>query len=209
MKPKFSTLIILTFICVVLLAPFALSPLYIPKLRESAFDLHLLLQGNIYKQITGYVSLVFVILEVIFTARKRGRGWLVKVTLPGSIQLWRSLHIFLGVGLLGTTLIHTIGTTGVNFNAIFLWVFFGVTLSALVGVVAETGIVESPQRYFSVVPAQLGKTAKGGILAKVTGVPKGQMIRSLRSIWLTSHIILVNAFVIMLGFHIFLTYYYE
>ena len=123
MKPKFSTLIILTFICVVLLAPFALSPLYIPKLRESAFDLHLLLQGNIYKQITGYVSLVFVILEVIFTARKRGRGWLVKVTLPGSIQLWRSLHIFLGVGLLGTTLIHTIGTTGVNFNAIFLWVF--------------------------------------------------------------------------------------
>ena len=56
MKPKFSTLIILTFICVVLLAPFALSPLYIPKLRESAFDLHLLLHllqhlGNDTQQI--------------------------------------------------------------------------------------------------------------------------------------------------------------
>ena len=57
---------------------------------------------------------------MVLTARKRGRGWIVKLSIPGSMQLWRSLHIFLEVGLLGIVLIHTIGITGLNFNAIFL-----------------------------------------------------------------------------------------
>lgn len=89
---------------------------------------------------------------------------------------------------------------GLNFNAIFLWVFFLVTLSALVGVVAETGIIESSQRYFRF---SLSSTPGN------TGISKGVLIRNLRGIWLTSHIILVSMFLVMLVFHIIIAYYYQ
>lgn len=203
MKPKFSTLIILIFLSAAILTPFAISPIYVPILREKAFRVLLFLQDNLYKQITGYIALAFVIFEMILTARKRGRGWKVKLTIPGSIQLWRSLHIFLGVGLLAIVLIHTIGVTGINFNAIFLWIFFAVSLSALVGVVAETGVVESSQkRFFTWISS---KTPDG---KKIPGISKGSTIRIMRSFWLSTHIILVGIFFVMLGFHIFLAYYY-
>ena len=207
LRPTFSTLIILTFASTILLLPFALSPLYIPELREQAFELYLLLQGNIYKQITGYASLLFVILEMIFTLRKRGRGWKLPFKIPGTMNLWRQLHIFLGIGLLGITLIHTVGVTGLNFNAIFLWVFFGVTLSALMGVVAETGVVEYPQQYFAQKRVKVS-TNIGSITKTIPTLPKGKLIRGLRSVWLTTHLLLVSLFIVMLGFHIFLAYYY-
>ena len=204
MKPKFSTLITITLVSAAILTPFAFSSHYISILRENNFKVLLFLQDDLYKLITGYTALAFVIFEMILTARKRGRGWLVKLSIPGSMQLWRSLHIFLGVGLLGIILIHTLGSTGLNFNSIFLWVFFGVSLSALVGVVAETGIVESPQKIFLTwLPSQNHSNKK------IPGVAKGALIRNLRSIWLTSHIILVSIFFVMLGFHIFLAYYYQ
>ncbi|RMF27021.1 MAG: hypothetical protein D6756_02740, partial [Cyanobacteria bacterium J083] len=75
MKPKFSTLIILVFITAAILTPFAISPIYITVLREKYFDLLLFLEDNLYKQITGYFALAFVLFEMILTARKRGRGW--------------------------------------------------------------------------------------------------------------------------------------
>jgi len=208
MKPKFSTLIILTFVCIALLTPFALSPMYIEVLREDAFDLLQLLQGNLYKQITGFTALAFVFLEMALTLRKRSRGWKIKFSIPGSMQFWRSLHIFAGVGLLGITLVHTIGANGLNFNAVFLWVFFFVTLSALVGVVAETGIVESPQRYFGLTLAKAGKS-EDSKQKQPRGIPKGKLIRSLRALWLTTHIFLVSVFCVMLVIHIFLAYYYQ
>lgn len=204
MKPKFSTLIILTLLSAVILTPFALSPIYIPILRERAFEVLSFLQDNLYKQITGYTALAFVIFEMILTARKRGKGWKIKLSVPGSMQLWRSLHIFLGVGLLAVVLIHTIGVAGINFNAIFLWVFFGVSLSALIGVVAETGVLESSQKRF--MPWLTTATPDG---KKVPGISKGNAIKSMRAFWLNTHIILVGIFFVMLGFHIFLSYYYQ
>lgn len=203
MKPKFSTLIILTLISAAILAPFAMSPIYIPILREQAFDFLYFLQANLYKQITGYIALVFVIVEMVLSVRKRARGWKFKISIPGSMQLWRKLHIFLGVGLLAIILIHTIGVAGINFNAIFLWVFFGVSISALVGVVAETGVVESPQKRF--LPMLKTATVDG---KKIPGISKGLMVQSMRALWLNTHIILVGIFFIMLVFHIFLAYYY-
>ncbi|MBE9128654.1 hypothetical protein IQ257_14830 [Coleofasciculus sp. LEGE 07092] len=188
---------------VALLTPFALSSLYLPLLRDNAFDLHQVIKGELYKQITGYTSLVLILFEMVLIARKRGRGWQIKLTIPGSIQLWRSLHILIGVTLVGTTLLHTIGATGLNFNAVFLWVFFGTTLSALVGVVAETGVLESPRKYFG------WSLVKEGAEKSRSGISKGQLIRTLRSIWLTTHIILVSMFSVMLVFHIFLAYYYQ
>ncbi len=204
MKPKFSTLIILTFLSALILVPFAISPIYIPILREQYFQTLLFLQDNLYKQITGYIALAFVILEMVLTARKRSRAWIVKIKIPGSMQFWRSLHIFTGVGLLGIVLVHTIGVTGINFNAIFLWIFFGVSLSALVGVVAESGVLQSSQKRFltwmsSETPS--GKT--------IPGISKSNMIKGMRAFWLNTHIILVSIFFIMLGFHIFLAYYYQ
>lgn len=204
MKPKFSTLIILTLLSAAILTPFAVSPIYIPILREQAFDLLYFLQANLYKQITGYLSLAFVILEMVLTLRKRGRGWKIKLSVPGSMQLWRSLHIFLGVGLLAIVLVHTIGVAGINFNAIFLWVFFGVSLSALVGVVAETGVLESPQKRFL---SWLKTATPNG--KEIAGISKGNMVRSMRALWLSTHIILVGIFFVMLAFHIFLAYYYQ
>ncbi|MEC4802727.1 MAG: hypothetical protein SAJ12_00410 [Jaaginema sp. PMC 1079.18] len=206
MKPKFSTLIILTFVCVALLTPFAFSPIYVETLREEAFNLLMTFQGNLYKQVTGFMALAFVFLEMVLTVRKRSRSWKFKITLPGSMQFWRSLHIFAGVGLLALVLIHTIGVNGLNFNAVFLWVFFFVTLSALVGVVAETGLVESPQRYFGFKLAKAGKVEDSG---QPSGIPKGKLIRGLRSLWLTTHIFLVSVFCVMLVIHIFLAYYYQ
>ena len=196
MKPKFSTLIILTLICAALLAPFAVSKVYLDVLRDRSVELHHLLRGELYKQISGYVALFFVLLEMLLTLRKRSRGWIVKIKIPGSVILWRSLHVFTGVALLGVVLVHTMGATGLNFNAIFLWVFFAVTLSALVGVVAETGVLESTRKVFSL---PVGKVEMG----------KGTLIKGMRAIWLPTHIFLVSVFTIMLGLHIFLAYYYQ
>ncbi|MEC4983056.1 MAG: hypothetical protein SAJ37_05250 [Oscillatoria sp. PMC 1068.18] len=203
MKPKFSTLIILTFVSVAILTPFVLSPWYLDILREQAFETHQFFKGEIYKQATGYIALVFVLMEMLLTVRKRSRGWKFKLVLPGSIVFWRSLHIFAGIGLLAIVLVHTIGANGLNFNAIFLWVFFGVALSALLGVVAETGVLESPRKYFGWTPA------KEGLGKMLPGMSKGPLIRNLRAIWLTTHILLVSVFFVMLGFHIFLAYYYQ
>ena len=204
MKPKFSTLIILTLLSAAILTPFAFSSIYIPILREKAFSTLLFLEDNLYKQITGYIALAFVILEMVLTARKRGRGWIVKITIPGSMQLWRRLHIFLGVSLLSIVLIHTIGATGLNFNAIFLWIFFAVNLSALIGVVAEAGVLESPQKRFLTWTST--QTPNGKTLA---GISKGNMVKAMRAVWLNTHIILVSIFFIMLAFHIFLAYFYQ
>lgn len=202
MKPKFSTLIILLLITAVVLLPFALSPLYVPLMREHSFDLLEALQGDLYKMITGFIALAFVVLEMLLTVRKRGRRW--KITIPGSMVLWRSLHIFLGVGLIAMILVHTGGQVGDNFNAIFLWVFWGTSLSALMGVVAETGVLESPRKYFGLVPLKLGAVAK--VFPTTT---KGPLIRGLRLVWLSSHIILVSLFMVMLVFHIFLAFYFQ
>ncbi len=204
MKPKFSTLIILTLLSAAILTPFAFSSIYIPILREKAFTTLLFLEDNLYKQITGYIALAFVILEMVLTARKRGRGWIVKITIPGSVQLWRRLHIFLGVSLLSIVLIHTIGATGLNFNAIFLWIFFAVNLSALIGVVAEAGVLESPQKRFLTWTST--QTPDGKTIA---GISKSNMVKGIRAFWLNTHIILVSIFFIMLAFHIFLAYFYQ
>ena len=202
MTPKFSTLIVLTLITAVVLVPFAISDLYLPMLRNQAFGLLDFSRTDLYKQTTGFMALAFVLFEMILTLRKRGRRW--RIAIPGSMWMWRSLHIFLGVGLIAMILIHTWGATGSNYNAIFLWVFFGVSLSALVGVVAETGILESPYKYFRLVPFQLGSLTK--VMPQVS---KGPLIRGLRLFWLSTHIILVCIFIVMLGFHIFLAYYFQ
>lgn len=196
-QPGFKLLIGLTLVTALLLAPFAFSEAYFDLLRANSVDLHDFLRGELYKQGTGFAALGLVLLEVLLTARKRGRGWLVKIKLPGSMMLWRSIHIFLGVGLVGMVLIHTLGANGLNFNAVFLWVFFATTLTALVGVVAETGILESSRSSFGPVPGS------------GTMVSKGSLIRGLRGIWLISHIFFVCMFGVMLVFHIALAYYYQ
>lgn len=196
MKPKFSTLIVLTLVCAALLLPFAFSEAYLDALRDRSVELHYLLRGELYKQISGFIALFFVLLEMLLTLRKRSRGWPLKLKLPGSVILWRTLHVFTGVALLGVVLVHTMGATGINFNAVFLWVFFAVTLSALVGVVAETGVLESARKVFSL---PVGKIEMG----------KGTLIKSMRAIWLPTHIFLVSVFSIMLGLHVFLAYYYR
>ncbi|MDV3353543.1 hypothetical protein D0962_13605 [Leptolyngbyaceae cyanobacterium CCMR0082] len=197
MKPKFSTLILLTLASALLLLPFAISPIYLDALRDRSVELHQFIRGEIYKQVTGYVALAFVVFEMLLSLRKRGRSWLGKIKLPGSVMLWRSVHIFLGVGLLAIVVVHTIGATGLNFNYLFLWVFFAVTLSALVGVVAETGILESPRKFFGV-PGN-----------KDLVMTKGPLIRNMRAVWLPTHIFLVSVFILMLGVHVFLAYYYR
>ena len=65
------------------------------------------------------------------------------------------------------------------------------------GVVAETGILESTRSYFGKLPGAS------------TGLTKGPLIRGLRAIWLTSHIFFVSVFAVMLVFHIALAYYYQ
>ncbi|MEO1520532.1 MAG: hypothetical protein AAFU78_07110 [Cyanobacteria bacterium J06633_2] len=273
MKPRFSTLILLTVLTAIILVPFALSSAYMPMLRDRAFELYELFRTDVYKQATGFVLLALVLAEMGLSLRKRGRKW--KVKLPGTMMMWRSLHIFLGVFLIAAVLVHTVGATGLNFNAIFLWVFFGVSLSALVGVVAETGILETdvvrmmqlrlmrrngwvtpssaatsatvsegmavqashrrvnayaPERSMggdgaSTIAASSPSVTVQGVngpqesvftpegAAKlpwvIAALSKGPIIRGLRAIWLSSHIFLVSVFTIMLGFHIFLAYYYQ
>ncbi|MBE7384318.1 MAG: hypothetical protein F6J95_023250 [Leptolyngbya sp. SIO1E4] len=196
MQPGFKTLIGLTLLTAALLLPFVFSARYLDLLRENSIDLHQFLRGEWYKQGTGYVGLGFVLLEGMLTARKRSRSWIGQLKIPGSMLLWRSIHIFSGVALVGVVLIHTIGANGLNFNALFLWVFFATTLTALVGVVAETGILESTRSRFGQLPG-------GAVLTK------GPLIRGLRSIWLASHIFFVCVFAVMLVFHIILAYYYQ
>ena len=202
MKPSFATLIILTLVTAGLLAPFALSPVYIPWMRDQTFELLEIIRTDEFKLITGFIALTFALFEMVLALRKRGRQW--KISIPGSMKLWRSLHIFSGVGLIFTILVHTGGSMGDNFNTVFLWVFFGTALSALVGVVAETGIIESPRKRFSFFPTQLGFISKMS-----PEFSKGPLIRGLRLFWLSTHIILVSLFLVLLGFHIFLAFYFQ
>jgi len=202
MQPKFSTLIILTLVSAVLLVPFAVSPIYLDALRDRSFDLHQFLRGELYKQSTGYVSLALVGVEMMLTARKRSRSWPLKIKMPGSVMLWRSAHIFTGVALLAAVVIHTLGATGINYNAVFLWSFIGVTLTAMVGIVAETGVLESPRKVFSFSAPKI-------VEGKAAGIGKGALIRGMRAVWLRSHIFLVSIFSILLAVHIFLAYYYQ
>lgn len=196
-QPGFKVLIGLTLLTAVLLLPFAFSHSYLDWLRAQSFDLHRFLRGEWYKQITGFTALALVLLEIMLTARKRSRSWIGRIRIPGSMQLWRSIHIFVGVGLVGLVLIHTMGANGLNFNAVFLWVFFATTLTALMGVVAETGILESTRSYFGKIPGS----------NKV--LTKGPLIRGLRAVWLVSHIFFVCVFALMLVFHIILAYYFR
>jgi hypothetical protein len=196
-KPSFKVLIGLTLLTALLLIPFVVSEVYLDALRDRSFDLHQFIRGEVYKQSTGYAALAFVLIELLLTVRKRGGGWVKRIRLPGSMMFWRSSHIFLGVALLGMVLVHTLGAQGLNFNAVFLWVFFATTLTALVGVVAETGILESTRSYFGKLPGTN------------TVLTKGPLIRGLRAIWLASHIFFVCVFAVMLVFHIALAYYYQ
>lgn len=197
LQPTFKVLIGITFLTALLLVPFAISDIYLDMLRDQAVNLYGVLRGEIYKQVTGYIGLVFALFEVVLTVRKRGRSWFIKLKIPGTMNLWRSLHIFSGVGMLAMIGVHTVGTTGVNFNAVFLWVFFIVTLTAVMGVVAETGVLESPRRQFMKFP-WMDKA-----------MTKGPLIKLLRSFWLTSHIFFVGIFFVMLVMHIALVYYYQ
>lgn len=223
MQPKFSTLLILTVVSALLLIPFTVSSIYIDALRDRAFDMHQFLRGEVYKQGTGYAALVLVFVEMLLTARKRSRSWPLKIKMPGSVLIWRSAHIFTGVALLAMVLVHTIGVSGVNYNGILLLSFVGVTLTAMVGVLAETGVLESPRKVFSF--GGLGKrkskddnqgksvqgaTVVGGAIAsEPAGMGKGALIRFMRAVWLRSHIFLVSVFAILLAVHVFLVYYYQ
>lgn len=204
MQPKFSTLIILTVVSAVLLIPFALSPIYLDVLRDRSFDLHQFLRGEVYKQGTGFAALTLVIIEMLLTARKRSRSWPIKFKMPGSVILWRRVHIFTGVALLAIVVVHTLGASGLNYNAVFLWSFVGVTFTAMIGVAVETGVLESPRKVFSF--SGFGAKSTEG---KADGVGKGALIRGMRAVWLKSHIFLVSVFAILLAVHIFLVYYYQ
>lgn len=196
MRPTFPSLAVLTALALALLVPFFLSDWYLPLLRDANFELHQLLRRGLYKQITGFVCLGFFALEMILTVRKRGRRW--KVKLPGTILFWRSLHIFLGVGFIAMTAIHTMGSLGSTFNRVFLMVFIALGLVAMFGVAMETWLVGASDRKIALVPSV-------GFLT----FPKGQLIRNLRSAWLGVHIILVSAFAAMLSIHIFLAFFYQ
>ncbi|MEL6555099.1 MAG: hypothetical protein AAFQ63_16785 [Cyanobacteria bacterium J06621_11] len=202
MQPKFSTLIILSLISLVLLVPFALSPMYLDVLRDRSFDLHQFLRGEIYKQGTGYAALTLVGIEMLLTARKRSRTWPLKIKMPGSVMLWRSAHIFTGVALLVIVVIHTVGVRGINYNLVFLGSFMGVTFTALLGVLAETGVLESPRKIFSF-------TGKQSAEGEPAGIGKGALIRGMRTVWLKSHIFLVSVFAVLLAVHVFLVYYFR
>ncbi|MGF1512858.1 MAG: hypothetical protein ACFB5Z_04065 [Elainellaceae cyanobacterium] len=196
-QPSLKVLIGLTLLTALLLLPFAFSAIYLDRLREESVELHRFMRGELYKQGTGYAALGFVLLEVMLSVRKRSRSWIGRIKLPGSMQLWRSVHVFLGVGLVAMVLVHTLGSNGLNFNAALLWVFFATTLTALVGVVAETGILESTRSYFGKLPWS------------PVPLTKGPLIRGLRSLWLVSHIFFVCVFAVMLAFHVALAYYYQ
>ena len=196
MKPSFPTLAVLTAICLLLLVPYFASDWYLPALRDAAFYPHQFFRRGAYKLITGYIGLAFFLLQMVLTLRKRGRRW--KIKLPGSMMFWRSLHIFLGVGFIGMSAIHTIGATGGAFNQAFLVVFVMLSLVAMLGVVMETRFVGISAREVALVPG-----------VNALRFPKGALIRNLRQVWLGLHIILVSAFGVMLGFHIFLAHYFR
>lgn len=206
MKPKLTTLIVLSLACAVLLIPFSVSSVYLDAMRDRAFNLHQFTRGEVYKQGTGYASLVLVGIEMLLTVRKRSilpGKWKV----PGQMMLHRAVHIFTGIALVAFTLVHTVGVSGVNFNAILLWTFFGVTFTALMGAVAETSILESPKKEFGfIAPKRNSEELRKG---NVYAIGKGTLIRGMRAIWLPSHILLVSVFSLLLGLHIFLVYYYQ
>ncbi len=208
MKPQFSTLIILTLVCALLLIPFAFSPVYTDMLRDRSVDLHQFTRGETYKQGTGFAALALVGIEMLLTVRKRSSlpgKWKV----PGQMMLHRAVHIFTGIALVAFVLIHTIGVSGLNFNAILLWAFFGVTFTALMGAVAETGVLESPKRVFESPKSVFGFKKVEFAEGNAYSIGKGTLIRAMRAIWLPSHILLVSVFGLLLGLHIFLVYYYQ
>ena len=83
-----------------------------------------------------------------------------------------------------------------------------VTFTAMLGVLAETGVLSSPRKVFSRNSFNFGKQ-KSEEEEKAVVIGKGALIRGMREVWLKSHIFLVSVFSIMLAVHIFLVYYYR
>lgn len=88
------------------------------------------------RELTGYLALSCVLAQAALSARRRTR-----LPLRGSYAAWRSLHMLLGVGLLGVVLVHTGGRWGVNLNGWLLTALLLVSFTALVGKALEARAV--------------------------------------------------------------------
>jgi hypothetical protein len=130
----------------------------------------------------------------------------------GAYPKWRSLHVLVGVALLILVVIHTGGRWGVNLNGWLLMAFMLTTFTALVGKLLEAraaagrGAPAGAARPFSVLAPLRGE--RGSVGAAAPAPRRGLSVLVLRRAWLSTHVVVVVALLVLLGFHVLSVYYF-
>jgi nitrite reductase (NADH) large subunit len=139
-------------------------------------------RGAAFRQTTGYFTLGLVALAVLLGQRR----WPLR-----RAQLRRQpLHMLLGLLPLAALLVHTGGRWGHNFNGWLLGVLLAAVFAALLGKLVENRL--------------LARAAVAGGSAANPPLGPG----SWRRLWLSVHLVLVAAALVLVGFHVFTVYYF-
>jgi hypothetical protein len=172
-------------------------------IRENLFDY--LMESSLFRQITGFMGLAIVLVEFLFSIRKRFK---FNFGLSFSYSIWRLVHIFSGILFLLLIVIHTGCQWGHNLNGWLLSAFTLVVFVALTGQLLETKrLNEQIQMKILRKTRELPVLRRG--LAKFFADRWKQLsIKQIKTVWLKLHIIFVSIFIVLLLFHIFCAYYF-
>lgn len=156
-------------------------------LRERFDILERLISNHTFRVASGFIILTLVALEILYSLRKRSR-----ISLPGSRNQWRAVHIVVGTAMVPLVVLHTGGKWGENLNGYLLASLVLTILVGLGGKLAEAFHL----RHFVQAPAGAGGAT----------VPHRPALR--HSSWLRLHTFLVTVLLIFVAFHVFSVYYF-
>jgi nitrite reductase (NADH) large subunit len=139
-------------------------------------------RGAGFRQTTGYLTLGLVALALILGQRR--------FALRRPRLRRQPLHMLLGLLPLAAILVHTGGRWGHNFNGWLLGMLLAAVFTALFGKLVEN-------RLLARVPAAAGGAAPPSL-------PPGAW----RRLWLSAHLVLVAAALVLVAFHVFTVYYF-
>ncbi len=145
-------------------------------------------RSHFFRQVTGFVALGLILLEVGYALVKRN-----KVHVPGDRARWRVLHILVGAGLLPLIVVHTGGRWGSNLNGLLLTSLVGTVLVGVGGKLGEALKLRHAGRR-----QDRGERLDGSRNHR----------RPFRATWLLAHTVFVSLLLALVAFHVWSVYYF-
>ncbi|HEX4953303.1 MAG TPA: hypothetical protein VF017_07910 [Thermoanaerobaculia bacterium] len=145
-------------------------------------------KSHLFRQITGFVALGLILLELAYALVKRN-----KVRLPGDRARWRVVHILVGATLLPLIVVHTGGRWGHNLNGLLLTSLVGTVLVGVGGKLGEAlKLRQAERRHDRKEKLDSSRNSR----------------RPFHATWLQAHTVLVGLLLALVAFHVFSVYYF-